>query len=92
MWLVVAWAALGLAHPAPKVYWAPYGGNVTRFERVVDQGTPTNLNLPTPNGTACSVTITSCARVMVTGTRTVLIRACNRAALAAAAGLIVVRL
>lgn len=80
------------AQATPQVKWEHDGLNVTRFECVVDGGTPTNLNLPTPTGTTYSVDITSCTGVMTNGTHSLVIQACNATGCTAATAITVVKL
>ena len=69
--------ALVWAQPTPKIYWEHDGANVTSFKCVVDGGTPSDLGLPTPSGTTYSTDITNCTGVMVNGTHSLVIQACN---------------
>ena len=76
--LVLLLPTLVWAQPVPKVYWEHDGtGTPTYFNCVVDGGTPSNLGLPTPSGTTYSTDITNCTGVMVNGTHSVKIQACN---------------
>ena len=94
-WLVVLACLVPVvlwAQPTPQVKWEHDGANVTRFECVVDGGTPTNLNLPALVGTTYSVDITACTGVMVNGTHSVVIQACNATGCTPATAITVVKL
>ena len=91
----VSWGAY--PQPTPKVYWEQSGGGaVTYFNCVVDgpapAGTTTNIGLPTPGGTTYSVDITACTGVMVNGTHSVVIQACNTSGCVSATAITVVKL
>ena len=90
--LMLAIAVWAYAQATPKVYWDHDGLNVTRFECVVDGGTPTDLELPTPTNTTYSVDITACTGVMVDGTHSLVVQACNTAGCTAAVAITVVKL
>lgn len=96
-WLIVLSLALALAvgawaQTAPNIEWTHDGVNVTYFNCVVDGGTPTSLGLPTPSGTTYSTALSNCTGVMVDGTHTLVIQACNAAGCSAAAAITVVKL
>ena len=65
---------------------------MTSFKCVVDGGTPVDLGLPTPVGTTYSTDITNCTGVMVNGTHSVVIQACNATGCTSAAAITVVKL
>ena len=94
-WLLLALLTLpvmGLAQPVPQILWEHDGVNVTRFECVVDGGTPVNLNLPTPVGSTYAVEVEACPALLVNGTHTLIIQACNDTTCVAATVLTVVKL
>ena len=81
-WLIGLSLALALAvgawaQTAPNIEWTHDGANVTSFKCVVDGGTAVDLGLPTPSGTTYTATLSSCTGVMVNGTHSVVIQACN---------------
>lgn len=85
--------AVGLsAQTTPKVYWEHDGTNVTRFECVVDGGTPINLSLPIPTGTTYSVDVTACTGLMTNGVHSLVVQACNAVGCTAATAIYVVKL
>ena len=95
--LIVLAVALALAvgawaQTAPVIEWQHDGANVTRFECVVDGGTPSDLGLPTPSGTTYNSTLSNCTGVMTNGTHSVVIQACNAVSCTAAAAITVVKL
>jgi hypothetical protein len=95
-WLIVLLLLLlpvvGLAQPTPQVKWEHDGLNVTSFTCVVDAGTPTTLSPTGPVGTTYSVDITACTGVMVNGTHTLIIQACNAGGCTNATAITVVKL
>lgn len=69
---------VGLAQPTPQVKWEHDGQNVTYFNCIVDGGTPVNLGMATlESGTTYKTDITNCTGVMVNGTHSLVIQACN---------------
>ena len=83
-WLILTALLLlpvaGFSQSTPQVQWEHDGLNVTSFKCVVDpsgSNTITDLGLPTPSGTTYSTNIDNCSGVMVNGTHTVKIQACN---------------
>lgn len=96
-WLLALSLALALAvgvwaQSAPVIEWQHDGVNVTRFECVVDGGTPSNLGLPTPTVGWYASTLSNCTGVMVAGAHSVIIQACNTAGCTPAAAITVVKL
>lgn len=99
-WLITLSFALALAVGAfaqttPQIRWEHDGLNVTSFKCVVDpagSNTITDLGLPTPSGQTYSVDITACTGVMVNGTHTVKIQACNGTTCTDSAAITVVKL
>ena len=89
---VLALAVGVWAQTAPVIEWQHDGANVDRFECVVDGGTPSDLGLPTPSGTTYNSTLSNCTGVMVNGTHSVVIQACNATGCSAAAAITVVKL
>ena len=86
---VVLWA-----QTTPQVKWEHDGSNVTRFECVVDGDlTPDDLGMATlESGTTYKTDITNCTGVMVNGTHSVVIQACNAVGCTAATAITVVKL
>lgn len=83
----LAWGQASL-----KIYWDHSGTNVTRFECVVDGGTPIGLGLPTPTGTTYSTEFSTCTGLSTAGAHTLVIQACNVNGCVAATKLTVVKL
>lgn len=83
---------LALALAAPAIEWTHDGVNVTYFNCVVDGGTPVSLGLPTPTGTTYSSALSNCTGVMVNGTHSVVIQACNAGGCTPATAITVVKL
>ena len=70
--------ALVWAQPAPVIQWQHDGANVTSFKCVVDGTTPgSDLGLPSVVDGWYSSALSNCAGVMVNGTHSVVIQACN---------------
>ena len=90
--LVLLLPTLVWAQPVPKVYWEHDGLNITSFKCVVDGGAPSDLGLPTPSGTTYSTDITNCTGVMVNGTHSLVIQACNASGCVDATAITVVKL
>lgn len=61
------------AQSAPRIYWEHDGANLSRFEYVLDGGTPVSMGLPTPSGTTYSYELPA----LTAGTHTLVIQACN---------------
>ena len=61
------------AQASPRVYWTHDGLNVTRFEIVIDDGTPTNVGLPTPVRAQYSAPLPT----TTAGSHSLVVRACN---------------
>jgi hypothetical protein len=96
-WLIVVAVALALAVGAfaqatPQIMFEHDGVNVTTFKCVVDGGAAVDLGLPTPTGTTYSVAITTCTPVMVNGSHSLVIQACNGTVCTSAAAITVVKL
>ena len=88
--VVVVAGLLGAARP-PRLYWNHDGQNVTRFECVIDSGTPVSLGLPTPTGTTYSALLSACG-TFAKGAHQLVVRACNDGGCAAAPAITVVKL
>jgi len=80
------------AQTAPVIEWQHTGVGVSSFKCVVDGGMPSDLGLPTPSGGWYSSTLSNCTGVMVNGTHSVVIQACNTAGCTSATALTVVKL
>ena len=96
-WLIVGALLLALAvgvwaQTAPVIQWQHDGADVTRFECVVDGGTPSDLGLPTPVDGWYASTLSNCTGVMVNGAHRVVIQACNGAVCTPSAAITVVKL
>ena len=95
-WLMAAALALALAVGAwaqatPKLYWEHDGLNVTTFKCVVGT-TTTDLGIPSKTGTTYSTDLSNCSGVMVNGTHSLVIQACNGTVCAPAVAITVVKL
>ena len=90
--LLLLLPVVGLAQPTPQILFEHDGANLTAFKCVVDGGTPVDLGKPTPTGTTYSVAITSCTGVMVNGTHSLVIQACNAGGCTNAVAITVVKL
>jgi hypothetical protein len=72
--MIVAAATLASAvQPTPRVQWTHDGVGVTRFEIVIDKGTPVDVGLPTPEGQ----TYTTPLPTVSAGSHVLVVRACN---------------
>src|SRR5512139_1713663 len=95
-WLILATLLLlpmlAWSQPTPQIKWEHDGLNVTSFKCVVDGGTPIDLGLPTRSGTTYSTDITNCTGVMVNGTHSLVIQACNASGCTSATAITVVKL
>lgn len=80
------------AQTAPQIQWQHDGVDVTYFNCVVDGTTTTSLGLPTPSDGWYSSALSNCTGVMVNGTHSVVIQACNTTGCTSAAAITVVKL
>lgn len=71
-----------------RVYWTHDGQNVTRFEIVIDAGTPTDVGLPTPVRRQYSAPLPT----LTAGTHSLVVRACNANTCTASVPITVVKL
>jgi hypothetical protein len=90
--LALAIAVYAYAQSTPQIMFEHDGVNLTSFKCVVDGGAAVDLGLPTPTGTTYSVNITACTPVMVNGTHSLVIQACNGSTCTDAVAITVVKL
>lgn len=95
-WLTLAfvllWTAVAMAQPPePRLQWTHDGIGVTRFECVIDSGTPANLGLPTPVGATYTVFLSACGTLTVSA-HLLVVNACDESSCTASSPLTVVKL
>ena len=93
--LLLLLPVVGRAQPTPQILFEHDGANLTSFKCVVDPATTntiTDLGIPSKTGTTYSVDITACTGVMVNGTHSLVIQACNAVGCTSATAITVVKL
>ena len=94
--VVLLLAVAAWAQTAPVIQWQHDGVNVTYFNCVVDgpapAGTTTSLGIPSKVDEYYSIALSSCTGVMVNGTHSVVIQACNTGGCTSATAITVVKL
>lgn len=75
--LILSLALVFLWLAPPEIAWDHDGTGVSYFNCVVDGTTTTNVGKPTPVGQTYAVALSSCVGVMVAGTHSVVIQACD---------------